>query len=132
MVAFAENLVGVTFVAFGNGAPDIFGALAALDGARPQPGLAFGALFGAGIFVTTVVVGAIAVIKPFPPMQRPLLRDVIFYLAVVAWAYSILYRSAVSIFDAGNWQSRRQCDASHFPFQPPVVIASLPNADVSI
>ena len=100
-MTFSENLVGVTFVAFGNGAPDIFGALAALDGGRPEPGLAFGALFGAGIFVTTVVVGAIAIINPFHPMERPLLRDVIFYIIAVAWSYSLLYRSRVELFDAG-------------------------------
>jgi hypothetical protein len=69
-------------------------------GRRPDAGLAFGALFGAGIFVTTVVVGAITVIKPFHPMERPLLRDIIFYLATVAWAYSILYRSRVGLADA--------------------------------
>jgi len=99
-LGLSENLVGVTFVAFGNGAPDIFGSIAALDGDRPEAGLAFGALFGAGIFVTTVVVGAIAIIKPFHPMERPLLRDVVFYIATVAWAFSVLYRSRVDIYDA--------------------------------
>lgn len=38
---------GVTFLAFGNGAPDIFSAIAAIGNAKNgEAGLAFGALFG--------------------------------------------------------------------------------------
>lgn len=38
---------GVTFLAFGNGAPDIFSAIAAVGSAKGgDVGLAFGALFG--------------------------------------------------------------------------------------
>ncbi|XP_023674020.1 mitochondrial sodium/calcium exchanger protein isoform X3 [Paramormyrops kingsleyae] len=51
-----HNVAGVTFLALGNGAPDVFSAMAAFS--RPQTaGLAIGALFGAGIFVTTIVAG---------------------------------------------------------------------------
>ena len=32
---------------------------------------------GAGVFVTTVVAGTIAIIQPFDAMQRPFLRDII-------------------------------------------------------
>ena len=38
-------------MAFGNGAPDIFSALASVKQQRPE--LLLGGLFGAGIFVTT-------------------------------------------------------------------------------
>ena len=38
---------GVTFLAFGNGAPDIFSAIAAISNAKDgNAGLAIGALFG--------------------------------------------------------------------------------------
>ncbi|XP_007468638.1 PREDICTED: sodium/potassium/calcium exchanger 6, mitochondrial isoform X2 [Lipotes vexillifer] len=51
----SHNVAGVTFLAFGNGAPDIFSALVAFSGPRTA-GLAFGALFGyLGFYVFYVV-----------------------------------------------------------------------------
>ncbi|RWS07823.1 Sodium/potassium/calcium exchanger 6-like protein [Dinothrombium tinctorium] len=69
----SQNIAGVTFLAFGNGAPDIFSSLAGIRQARPD--LVFGELFGAGIFVTTVVAGSIFASQEFSVMKRPLLRD---------------------------------------------------------
>ena len=34
----------------------------------------FGSLFGAGVFVTTCVAGAVSIAKPFKLMERPFLR----------------------------------------------------------
>ncbi|KAK2913953.1 hypothetical protein QQF64_030231 [Cirrhinus molitorella] len=94
-----HNVAGVTFLALGNGAPDVFSAMAAFS--HPQTaGLAIGALFGAGIFVTTVVAGSIALVKPFTVASRPFLRDVIFYMAAVFWTFSILYKGHISIGEA--------------------------------
>ncbi|XP_070992351.1 mitochondrial sodium/calcium exchanger protein-like isoform X2 [Oncorhynchus clarkii lewisi] len=87
---------GVTFLALGNGAPDVFSATVAFS--RPHTaGLAIGALFGAGIFVTTVVAGAVSLVKPFTVASRPFLRDVIFYMAAVFWTVIILYRGTISL-----------------------------------
>uniref|UniRef100_A0A671Q7N1 Sodium/calcium exchanger membrane region domain-containing protein n=1 Tax=Sinocyclocheilus anshuiensis TaxID=1608454 RepID=A0A671Q7N1_9TELE len=94
-----HNVAGVTFLALGNGAPDVFSAMAAFS--HPQTaGLAVGALFGAGIFVTTVVAGSIALVKPFTVASRPFLRDVIFYMAAVFWTFSILYKGHISMGEA--------------------------------
>uniref|UniRef100_A0A8C4LVG7 Solute carrier family 8 member B1 n=1 Tax=Equus asinus asinus TaxID=83772 RepID=A0A8C4LVG7_EQUAS len=46
-------------------------------------GLALGALFGAGVLVTTVVAGGIAILRPFTAASRPFLRDIIFYMVAV-------------------------------------------------
>jgi Ca2+/Na+ antiporter len=47
-------------------APDVFSAIAAIGNSKEgDSGLAFGALFGAGVFVSTVIVGIICFIKPF-------------------------------------------------------------------
>jgi Ca2+/Na+ antiporter len=81
---------GTTLMAFGNGAPDIFSSIASVISVnRPQAGLAISCLLGktrlhfsmitseshihiyttkysgAGIFVTTVVIAGIILIKPF-------------------------------------------------------------------
>lgn len=55
---------------------------------------------GAGIFVTTVVAGSIALIKPFTVASRPFLRDVIFYMAAVFWTFNILYKGHISMGEA--------------------------------
>lgn len=91
-----HNVAGVTFLALGNGAPDVFSAMAAFS--RPQTaGLAIGALFGAGVFVTTVVAGGVALVKPFTVASRPFLRDVIFYMVSVFWTFIILYKGHISL-----------------------------------
>ncbi|XDC63976.1 hypothetical protein R6Z07M_015158 [Ovis aries] len=90
------SLHGVTFLAFGNGAPDIFSALVAFSDPRTA-GLAFGALFGAGVLVTTVVAGGIAILRPFTAASRPFLRDIIFYMAAVLLIFTALYRGRVTL-----------------------------------
>ena len=47
---------GVTFLAFGNGAPDIFSAIAAIGDAKAgDAGLAIGALFGESVLYSVCV-----------------------------------------------------------------------------
>ncbi|XP_064613069.1 mitochondrial sodium/calcium exchanger protein-like [Liolophura sinensis] len=97
----SDNVAGVTFLAFGNGAPDIFSSIAAIGNSKNgDAGLAFGALFGAGVFVTSAVAGTIAIICPFDAMQRPFLRDVIFYLVAVFWAFEILWDKVIQQYEA--------------------------------
>ncbi|XP_066872097.1 mitochondrial sodium/calcium exchanger protein isoform X1 [Kogia breviceps] len=92
----SHNVAGVTFLAFGNGAPDIFSALVAFSGPHTA-GLAFGALFGAGVLVTTVVAGGIAILHPFTAASRPFLRDIIFYMVAVFLIFTALYRGRVTL-----------------------------------
>nr|XP_058948699.1 mitochondrial sodium/calcium exchanger protein-like [Pocillopora verrucosa] len=90
-----QNIAGVTFLAFGNGAPDIFSSLAGFTQNGDQSGmqLVIQALFGAGIFVTTVVVGVISFIsKDLALTNRPFIRDVLFYLGAVSLAFITLNR----------------------------------------
>ncbi|XP_029960380.1 mitochondrial sodium/calcium exchanger protein isoform X2 [Salarias fasciatus] len=91
-----HNVAGVTFLALGNGAPDIFSAMAAFSHPHTA-GMAVGALFGAGIFVTTVVAGNVALFKPFDVASRPFLRDVIFYMVAVYWTFIMLYRGTTTL-----------------------------------
>ncbi|KAK0423780.1 hypothetical protein QR680_008327 [Steinernema hermaphroditum] len=89
----SHNIAGITFMAFGNGAPDIFSSLAAVNSVkRPKAGLAVGELLGGGIFDSSVVVAAVVLVKPFHVMRRPIMRDIAFYLLAVAWtAFVFLY-----------------------------------------
>uniref|UniRef100_A0A8C0KV55 Solute carrier family 8 member B1 n=1 Tax=Canis lupus dingo TaxID=286419 RepID=A0A8C0KV55_CANLU len=60
-------------------------------------GLAFGALFGAGVLVTTVVAGGIAILRPFTAASRPFLRDIIFYMVAVLLTFTALYLGRVTL-----------------------------------
>ncbi|CAH3045249.1 unnamed protein product [Pocillopora meandrina] len=94
-----QNIAGVTFLAFGNGAPDIFSSLAGFTQNGDQSGvqLVIQALFGAGIFVTTVVVGVISFIsKDLALTNRPFIRDVLFYLGAVSLAFITLHRKKIT------------------------------------
>ncbi|NXP20815.1 NCLX protein, partial [Scytalopus superciliaris] len=97
--SLTSPLHGVTFLAFGNGAPDVFSAVVAFSDPRTA-GLAIGAIFGAGVFVTTVVAGGIALVKPFTAASRPFLRDVIFYMLAVFLTFMVLYFGRIRLGEA--------------------------------
>ena len=55
---FSETLAGVTLLAFANGAPDVLSSFSATSGGSSDGiFLSLGAIFGAGLFVTTLVFG---------------------------------------------------------------------------
>nr|XP_044988909.1 mitochondrial sodium/calcium exchanger protein isoform X2 [Jaculus jaculus] len=96
LLKLSHNVAGVTFLAFGNGAPDIFSALVAFSDPRTA-GLAIGALFGAGVLVTTVVAGGITILRPFMAASRPFLRDIAFYMLAVFLTFTALYLGRVTL-----------------------------------
>ena len=60
----SDNVAGVTLVALGNGAPDIFSAVAAFTADEEATAtMAIGSLLGAGMFVIMVVGGSCMIIK---------------------------------------------------------------------
>ncbi|XP_078410185.1 mitochondrial sodium/calcium exchanger protein isoform X1 [Cetorhinus maximus] len=95
----SHNVAGVTFLALGNGAPDVFSAIVAFSDPRTA-NLAIGALFGAGIFVTTVVAGGVALTRSFIMASRPFLRDMIFYMAAVFWTFLVVYFGSINLGQA--------------------------------
>lgn len=65
-------------------------------------------LAGAGVFVTTVVAGGIALVKPFTAASRPFLRDVIFYMVAVFLTFMVLYFGRITLGEAlGEHRGRR-------------------------
>ncbi|OLL24709.1 putative cation exchanger [Neolecta irregularis DAH-3] len=73
-LGISENIAGVTFLAFGNGAPDVFSTFAAMKAGRGS--LAVGELLGAASFIVAVVLGSMAIVRPFKVAQREFFRDV--------------------------------------------------------
>ncbi|KAI6176256.1 putative sodium/calcium exchanger 7 (Na(+)/Ca(2+)-exchange protein 7) [Aphelenchoides bicaudatus] len=88
----SQNVAGVTFMAFGNGAADIFGMLVEVVASDvPKANLAIGQLLGGGMFVTTVVIAAIIFHKPFTVMRRPIIRDIVFFILALGIMLAILF-----------------------------------------
>lgn len=101
----SESIAGVTFMAFGNGAPDIFGSIASvLSSPKPKAGLALGELFGSGIFVTTMVTATIILVKPFHIDVFSTLRDIVFYLIAIGWIlFVFLHATQVYIWEPAGY-----------------------------
>ena len=64
----SPTLAGVTFLSFGNGAPDVFASVAAVGSGSSN--LALGALIGASVFVTTIVVAGVVFAAPDSRLER--------------------------------------------------------------
>ena len=117
-----EHVAGVTFLALGNGSPDVFATFAAL---RTNAGsLAIGELLGAASFIVSCVVGSMCIIKPFRVNRGPFLRDVTFFTVAVTallfilydgWIYAweaallvVLYLAYVFTVIVGSWWEHRR------------------------
>ncbi|KAL5961455.1 Mitochondrial sodium/calcium exchanger protein, partial [Taenia solium] len=99
----SQNLAGVTLLAFGNGAPDVFSAVTAIttgDPEAPDEGLGLGFLMGSGLLVNTVTAGLIMIIRPFTTNRRPFIKDVLFYMTAVSWSAAILIRRSIHLSDS--------------------------------
>ncbi|KAI9012384.1 Sodium/calcium exchanger protein-domain-containing protein [Hyaloraphidium curvatum] len=98
-LGISETVAGVTFAAFGNGAPDIFSSLAAFANSE-SGGLAFGELLGAAMFILTVVMGAVAFICPFSVSRFPLFRDVAFFVGALVIILAMLADKSVTLAES--------------------------------
>lgn len=95
-----ENVAGVTFLAFGNGSPDVFSTFSAMK--RDSGSLAIGELFGAASFIVSCVVGSMCIIKPFKVDRYPFLRDVGFFAVAVAMLLVVLWDGRIFAWEAGS------------------------------
>lgn len=93
-----EHVAGVTFLAFGNGSPDVFATFSAL---RTNSGsLAIGELLGAASFIVSCVVGSMCIIKPFRVNRGPFLRDATFFTISVTTLLFILLDGLIHAWEA--------------------------------
>ncbi|KAG7451140.1 uncharacterized protein BT62DRAFT_926794 [Guyanagaster necrorhizus] len=98
MLGLDENVAGVTFLAFGNGSPDVFSTFSAM---RANSGsLAIGELLGAASFIVSCIVGSMCIIKPFEVNPGPFLRDVGFFTVAVSFLLVILLDGYIRRWEA--------------------------------
>lgn len=93
----SQSMAGVTFLALGNGSPDLFSTFAAM---RVGSGsLAIGELIGAAFFITTVVTGSMAIVRPFKVSRKSFLRDVMFFFGAVVLTVFLLVDGKITIWE---------------------------------
>ncbi|XP_017753047.1 PREDICTED: putative sodium/calcium exchanger 7 [Eufriesea mexicana] len=97
VLRLSDNIAGVTILAFGNGAPDIFTSLVS---GSDEGIIMFTELIGAGVFVTAIIAGSVAVIKPFRVQLKPLMRDAGFYIVTVCWISYVVRDYTVHLWEA--------------------------------
>jgi len=100
LLGLDENVAGVTFLAFGNGSPDVFSTFSAMK--ANSGSLALGELLGAATFIVSCVVGSVCIIKPFQVHRRPFLRDVGFFAVAVILVIVTIWDGHISAREAGS------------------------------
>ncbi|KAH6909008.1 Sodium/calcium exchanger protein-domain-containing protein [Coprinopsis sp. MPI-PUGE-AT-0042] len=99
LLGLDESVAGVTFLAFGNGSPDVFSTFSAMK--ANSGSLAIGELLGAATFIVSCVVGSMCIIKPFQVHRGPFLRDVGFFTTAVALLLFILSDGYIHPWESG-------------------------------
>ncbi|KAH7162783.1 Sodium/calcium exchanger protein-domain-containing protein [Dactylonectria estremocensis] len=83
ILGLSESLAGVTFLAFGNGSPDVFSTFAAMG--SNSASMAVGELIGAASFITGVVAGSMALVREFRVDRKTYARDICFFIIAVCF-----------------------------------------------
>ncbi|KAF2033910.1 sodium/calcium exchanger protein-like protein [Setomelanomma holmii] len=98
MLGMSESLAGVTLLAFGNGSPDVFSTFAAFR--THAASLAVGELIGAACFITAVVSGSMALIRPFAVARKSFVRDVTFFLVAAAFSMGFIVDGKLHLWES--------------------------------
>ncbi|XP_053593405.1 mitochondrial sodium/calcium exchanger protein [Microplitis demolitor] len=98
VLRLSENIAGVTILAFGNGAPDVFTSLVSEEGVGEL--IMFVELIGAGVFVTAVIAGTIGIIAPFEIIAKTFMRDCCFYILSVIWISYISEDDVIELWES--------------------------------
>lgn len=127
-LGLSETTAGVTLLAFGNGSPDVFSTFVSVR--EGTFGLAVGELIGAASFITSIVVGSIAMVQPFHVPRFAFVRDIAFFTIAVlllmlvledgkltlreSGAMVALYACYVGVVVLHNWYSSRKRRAAEY------------------
>jgi len=94
----SPDLAGMSILAFGNGAPDVFSSIAAFQ--QRNVGVLVGEMTGAGAFITHVIVGAIGVTSKVTLRRYPFFRDLCCYIFGLAFVLGLLIDNWLHLWEA--------------------------------
>lgn len=93
-----EKLSGLTLLAFANGSPDILSTFIAMKSNMTT--LAIGELLGSANFALTVVIGVLAIYKPFKVNQNTFIRDLLIFSSLFLYCLFILSDGNINLKDS--------------------------------
>ncbi|KAL8743423.1 MAG: hypothetical protein Q9190_004224 [Brigantiaea leucoxantha] len=99
ILGMSESMAGVTFLALGNGSPDVFSTFAAMN--SHSGSLAIGELIGAAGFITAVVAGSMALVRPFKVARKSFVRDVGFFTVAASFSMVFLADGHLNLWECG-------------------------------
>eukprot|EP00298_Acanthocystis_sp_HF-20_P008229 c17559_g1_i1.p1 GENE.c17559_g1_i1~~c17559_g1_i1.p1 ORF type:complete len:561 (+),score=197.58 c17559_g1_i1:107-1789(+) len=94
-LGLTPRVAGVTLLSLGNGAPDIFSGIAAIQAG--QIDLVLGQVSGGGMFIVSVVVGGVLFTAGGIRTRFPVLRDMMMYLIIVAVILILIDQNALKL-----------------------------------
>jgi solute carrier family 24 (sodium/potassium/calcium exchanger), member 6 len=97
ILGLSESLAGVTFLAFGNGSPDVFSTFAAMG--SNSASMALGELIGAACFISGVVAGSMALVREFRVDKKTYARDIGFFILAVVFTMGFLADGSLRIWE---------------------------------
>lgn len=97
ILGMSESMAGVTFLALGNGSPDVFSTFAAMK--THSGSLAVGELIGAAGFITAVVAGSVALVRPFKVAKKSFVRDVSFFIVAASFSMAFLADGSLHLWE---------------------------------
>ncbi|KAH7132120.1 sodium/calcium exchanger protein-like protein [Dendryphion nanum] len=100
LLGMSESMAGVTFLALGNGSPDVFSTFAAMS--TNSASLAIGELIGAAGFITAVVAGSMALVRPFKVARKSFVRDVGFFIVAASFSMVFLWDGKLSLWESAT------------------------------
>ncbi|KAF2876847.1 sodium/calcium exchanger protein-like protein [Massariosphaeria phaeospora] len=100
LLGMSESMAGVTFLAFGNGSPDVFSTFAAMS--TNSASLAIGELIGAAGFITAVVAGSMALVRPFKVARRSFVRDVVFFIIAASFSMVFIWDGQLHLWESAT------------------------------
>jgi sodium/potassium/calcium exchanger 6 len=98
LLGMSESMAGVTFLAFGNGSPDVFSTFAAFN--TNSASLAMGELIGAAGFITAVVAGSMALVRPFKVARRSFVRDICFFIVAASFSMAFIWDGKLKLWES--------------------------------
>ncbi|KAJ4456669.1 Ca2+:Cation Antiporter [Paratrimastix pyriformis] len=89
----SDNVAGVTFLALGNGAPDLFSMIAGVSKGAFEMSLS--EAMGSGIFINSIVLGSVGLVATFQLDKLSLFMDALVYLGTVIFLLMITVTHSV-------------------------------------
>ncbi|QPG74552.1 hypothetical protein FOA43_001883 [Brettanomyces nanus] len=93
-----EKMAGITLLALANGAPDISSTYAAMR--SNSTSLAIGELLGSANFELTMVIGCMALVKPFTVQYSNVLKDLVIFAVLILLSLMFLSDGKITLVES--------------------------------